>query len=582
MSIVRTLRKFGQILSAHQKYRIFELGILMVIGGFLETCSVSLIMPFMDTVMKPEKAMQTWYAKIICSIFGITSPRIFLITIAVMLAVLYIFKNIYLMFEFSVQYKFVYGNMFAMQSRLLGEIIHRPYTYFLSVNSGEIIRIISNDTMSAFNMLVTFLLLFTEFVVSGMLIIAIFVISPQLTACMAGLIGILMVFIYLVVKPVIRKAAIDQQKSGTGINKWMLQSIHGIKELKVMQKESFFQENYDRNGYVFVNSLRWYRTLGAAPRFIIEGVCMGAMFLVVAIKISTGTNLESMIPVLTAVAMAAIRLLPSANRISNALTEVAYGEPMLDKVIENLKMFENFSNRDSDDERLDVMKTYRFEDRIVLNRIFFHYPGSDSMVLSGTSMDIRKGESIGIVGPSGAGKTTLVDIILGLLIPQEGQVLVDGFDIHEDPGGWLSGIGYIPQSIFMLDDTVRANVAFGEKTEDIDDEKVWEALSQAAMDDFVRSIPEGLDTRIGERGVRFSGGQRQRIGIARALYRNPQLLIFDEATSALDNETESVIMESIHGLKGTKTMIIIAHRLTTVEACDHIYRVEGGEIIKER
>lgn len=581
MLFIRIIRKFNSILSKHQKLRIVQLAVLMVIGGFLETCSVSLILPFMDVVMEPDLAMEKWYAKLICQVFGLQIPRTYLMFLAIALAALYVVKNVYLMAEYNVQHRFVYGNMFALQERLLDTFIHRPYEYFLHISSGDIMRIISADTAAAFNLLVDLLSLFTELVVSLMLAAAIFVITPAVTLCITALLLAIMLFIFVVLKPILRRMAVNQQKSAAGMNKWLLQSIQGIKELKVMSKENFFKENYDYYGKAYVRSLRWNQTLGILPRFIIEGICMAAMFIVVAVLIGNGTEIQSIIPMLTAVAMAAIRLLPSVNRISGALNKIAYGEPMLDKVIENMHVLEEdpaqtTARMQSDLTVLKLREVLNFE------RISYHYPSSKELVLSDASMVIQRGESVGIVGPSGAGKTTLVDIILGLLEPQDGRVLVDGVDVKNDLSSWLSQIGYIPQMIFMLDDTIRANVAFGVPKREIADDQVWRALREAALEEFVRSLPEGLDTQIGERGVRLSGGQRQRIGIARALYQNPEVLIFDEATSALDNETESAIMESIHSLRGTKTMIIIAHRLTTIEACDHVYRVENGAIIRER
>lgn len=581
--ILKMIKKFRKILSKHQKFRIFELFILMVIGGFVETCSVAFILPFMDAVMNPGQIMDTWYGRAICQGLGITSPRTLLVVLSVALAFLYISKNIYLMFEYNIQYKFVYGNMFALQKKMLNVFIHRPYEYFLSVNSGEVIRIITSDTAAAFNLLITSLNLITETVVSIMLVSTIFVIMPAVTVCIAMLLLVLLIMIYLFVKPLLRKAALNQQKAGTGMNKWLLQSIQGIKELKVMQKEEFFQSNYDKYGQVNIRSMRWNQTLGIAPRFIIEGVSMGAMFIAIAVMVYEGTDLESMIPMLTAVAMAAIRILPSINRISNALTSVAYGEPMLDKVIENLADMdeaEKSEMAESKDRPADTGKVPALSEKLLFHKIEYHYPKTAVNVLSEASMMMKRGESVGIVGSSGAGKTTSVDIVLGLLKPQKGAVFVDGVDIRNDLSSWLSQIGYIPQMIFMLDDSIRANVAFGEKA--VSDDEVWRALKDASLDEFVRSLPEQLDTQIGERGVRLSGGQRQRIGIARALYKNPQVLIFDEATSALDHTTESTIMEAIHGLKGTKTMIIIAHRLTTIEACDRIYRIEDGKIVLER
>lgn len=587
MSILRITKKFSSILSGHQKLRIAELIILMIFGGLLEMCSVSLVMPFMNAVMNPEEVMGKWYVKLVCDLLDLHSPRTFLVVVAVVLAAIYIFKNIYLLFEFNIQYRFVYGNMFAMQKRLLDCYIHRPYEFFLKASSSEIIRIVNNDTPYTFNTLSTLLGMFTEIVVSGMLIITIFFITPAATVCMAVILLLLLFIINIFIKPVLAKAGVENQKSAAGMNKWLLQSIEGIKDVKITGKEEYFLDNYDFYGLTYVNALRKNGILSLTPRFFIEAISMGVMFLVVAFLIYRGNDLETIIPILTAVAMAAIRLLPSVNRISGGLASVAYYEPMLDKLIENLRDISD-SDRVSlagdmiheTKERKDTdIKPVRNEIRF--DYITFRYPMAESEVLSGASMTIHCGESVGIVGSSGSGKTTAVDILLGLLKPQQGQVLVDGVDILKDIRGWHDQIGYIPQMIFMLDDTIKNNICFGVAKENISEEDLWKALEEASLADFVKELPNGVETEIGERGVRLSGGQRQRIGIARALYRNPSILVFDEATSALDNETEAAIMESIHGLHGKKTMIIIAHRLSTIEACDTVYRVENGKIMQE-
>ncbi len=586
MQILRVMKKFNMILSKHQKFRIFELVIMMIVGGVLETCSVSLILPFMNVVMEPEETMQNNLVRSLCDFLGIESSRAFLVLLAIVLAGVFFLKNVFLLFEYNMQYRFVYGNMFAMQERLLSSLIHRPYEFFLNVNSGEVVRIINTDTPQTFGLLITLLQLFTEIVVSGMMIVTVFIIAPMITLILAAVMLIMIVLISLVLKPILNRAGKDVQSSGTGMNKWLLQSIQGIKELKVTAKEGFFSENFNRYGSRFVVSLRKSGVLSVVPRFIIEAVCMCAMFGIVAVMIYNGTDLELIVPILTAVAMAAMRLLPSVNRISSALSSISYTEPMLDKLIENLR---DISGSDSVSLGMTLTKEEQissgvidgFDKEIRLSNITYRYPGAEDAVISDAGVAIAKGESVGIVGPSGAGKTTAVDILLGFLMPEEGQVLLDGVDIQEDMPGFLKLVGYIPQSIFMLDDTIRANVAFGENQNDVDDQ-VWRALEQASLGEFVRELPDGLDTEIGERGVRLSGGQKQRIGIARALYRDPEILVFDEATSALDNDTEESIMESINHLKGEKTMIIIAHRLTTIDKCDVVYRVEGGKISKER
>ena len=298
--------------------------------------------------------------------------------------------------------------------------------------------------------------------------------------------------------------------------------------------------------------------------------------------IVNGSDITDMLPQISAFAFAAVRLLPSANRMSSAMNAVAYQEPMLDKTIENIKTADVYEKEDrlamEEKKKQQGAKTVTLEKECALSDISFSYPNTEAQVLDCAGMRIPVGKSVGIVGTSGAGKTTAVDILLGLLKPQAGRILSDGTDIHEDYAGWLSHLSYIPQMIYMLDDTIRANVAFGFHKSEVDDERVWKALEEAQLKEFVEGLPDGINTTIGERGIRLSGGQRQRIGIARALYTDPELLIFDEATSALDNETEAAIMESVNSLHGKKTMIIIAHRLTTIKECDIIYRVENGKI----
>lgn len=584
MSIFRVIKKFKLILSTDQKSKIIVISILMILGGLLETISVSLVVPFMNSIMEPSEMMEKWYVLRLCDFLKLQNERTFLVCFGIFLAVIYILKNIYLIIETSIQYQFVYRNMIKMSQRLLANYISRPYEFFLNVNSGEILRIINTDTPYTFTLLSTLLSLFTELVVSVMLIAAVFIFAPEITMILAFILILLVIVFNFWFKPILRESGVIHQEAGTGMNKWLLQSIQGIKELKVMNKESFFLKNYNNYGEKYVVAAKRHNVLALTPKFVIEAICMGSMFIIVSLIIYFGADIELIMPMLTAVVMAALRLLPSVSRISTALSGIAFNEPFLDKLIENLQDIDD-SRPDSLLERKGVRQTqnhFEMKDSIIFDNISFRYPNTEENVLNKAYLKINKGEAIGIVGASGSGKTTSVDIMLGLLYPQEGNILKDGEDISNDIDGWHAQIGYIPQMIFMMDDSIRENVAFGIPSENIDDEQVWKALKEASLDSFVRSLPEGLETQIGERGVRLSGGQRQRIGIARALYSNPQILIFDEATSALDNETEATIMESIRKLQGSRTMIIIAHRLSTIETCDSVYRVENGKMIKEK
>lgn len=581
MQLIKVLKKLNTILSRHQKRQVLKLVILMIIGGVLEMCSVSLILPFMNIIMEPEKTMEGGYIQSICNILGIRSANTFLVVIAVVMAVIFVLKNIFFLYEYNVQYRTVYGNMLIMQEKLLSTLLHRPYEYFLKINSGEVVRIINTDTPNAFTLLGSLLQLFTEFIVSGMIILTVLLIAPVITLIMGAVLLVLVLFINHILKPILHRAGEGMQESSAGMNMWLLQSIQGIKDVKVTSKEGYFAKKFNDHGMGYVDALRKSNVLVIVPRFIIEAVSMCVIFAVIAIFIINGTRLEVIIPMLTAVAMASVRLLPSMSRISKFLGIISYNEPMLDKLIEYLKVV---SGKEEVSLEMEIDtgaaassgRITGFSKNIRLENITYSYPGTDTLVFDGADLTVDKGMSIGIIGASGAGKTTAVDLLLGMLDPDKGRVLLDDTDIQSDLPGFFDLVGYIPQSIFMMDDTIRANVAFGE--EDVSDDAVWAALKDASLDEFVKGLPDGLDTEIGERGIRLSGGQKQRIGIARALYRDPEILIFDEATSALDDETEKSIMESINNLKGHKTMIIIAHRLTTIEDCDAIYRVEDGKI----
>ncbi|MGN1023579.1 MAG: ABC transporter ATP-binding protein, partial [Lachnospiraceae bacterium] len=311
------------------------------------------------------------------------------------------------------------------------------------------------------------------------------------------------------------------------------------------------------------------------PSLSIETVMMVGILAAVGVLIQQGTGVSAMIGQVAVLCMVGIRILPSANRIANAFNDISYYEPSLAAVEQVLSKTEAEKEKPKAAPSREVTRV-PFLHEIRFEHLSYRYPGTDTDILAGADLVIPKGASIGLIGPSGAGKSTTVDVLLGLLVPQAGKVTVDGADIRDNLPGWYDRIGYVPQMIYMLDDTIRANVAYGIAPEKIDDQKVWYALSQARIDGFVQDLPNGLDTGIGERGVRISGGQRQRLGIARALYHNPDVLIFDEATSALDSNTENGIMEAIDDFKGKKTIVIVAHRLTTIRNCDAVYRVEGG------
>ena len=580
--MVRIFKKFNLLLDKTHKKKLTILFFMMLVGAVLEVVGVSMMLPLMTAIMDENIIASNALIGNICAMLHIdTHQGLILFCIAALIFV-FVAKDLFLILQYYVQVRFVTNNRFATQCRLLHLFLLRPYEYYLSAETSEILRIINYDVGQTYALLTTLLGFLTESVISVALIITIFIIEPMMSTFVALVIGVTMLIITKSVKPILTREGLSQQRNNALVNKWIIQATNGIKEVKVGNKESFFEENYNQSGQALIRAEKWNTVFSNIPRLMIEMTCICSMLLLFAILILMGRDIASLIPAIGAFAMAAVKLMPSANRIVSAFNAIAYQEPALNKMLENLNLLEQKGNTVQSETENITRSELTVNHTIELKGISYSYPNTNKEILSQADMLIPVGKSVGIVGTSGAGKTTAVDILLGLLNPKEGYVLTDGVDIMENYAQWLTHLSYIPQSIFMLDDTIRANVAFGVSAEEQDDEQIWKALEEAKLADFVRTLPDGLETSIGERGVRLSGGQRQRIGIARALYTNPKLLIFDEATSALDNETEAAIMESINSLHGKKTMIIIAHRLQTIEGCDIVYRVEGGKISREK
>lgn len=579
--MLQIIKKYIILLNEKQKRRIIILVFLMLIGAVLETIGVSLIVPLMTAILNDNFYRTNQYAVMICRLLDIHSSKGFMASMLVAVALIFVIKDSFLLFEYYVQARFVSNNRLRMQQEVMQKIISRPYSFFLNTGSGEVLRRVTDDVSLTFNLLALLLNFYTEMIVSIVVVIAIMVIDPAMACVIMAVLVVELLIIYKVIKPVLRKAGVTRLNATVEANKWILQATSGIKELKVARKEEYFVKQFAYYAKQSVKAEQKKTVLDNAPRLIIEAVTVDVMIAFILILLLRGADAKSLLPQLSAFAFAAVRLLPAANHMSSAMNNIVYFEPALNSLLESFQMLENSDRKDREQSNFE-QDDITFMNNIEIENISFAYPDSDMSVLDHANMIIPVGKSIGIVGTSGAGKTTVVDIILGLLKPHSGEVLSDGKNIMSNYDEWLSKVGYIPQMIYMLDDTIRANVAFGIAENEIDDEQIWYALEEAQLKEFVQSLPNGIDTAIGERGVRLSGGQRQRIGIARALYMNPTLLILDEATSALDNETEAAIMESIHALHGKKTLVIIAHRLTTIADCDIVYRVEDGKIVQER
>lgn len=583
----KIIKKLMVLLDGRQKRIMVLLVFLMLIGAVLETLGVSLVIPVMNVVMDEHAVENNKYLQVICDILRIEYNDTRKLMIFTMLALIGVFvvKNIFLFIQQKAQLRFVYTNQFATSRRMMINFMERPYEYYLNADTSVIQRSITSDVNNMYGLILALLQLFSEAIVFVCLVLVSLATDVWMTVTVTLLLVVVLAIIKGILKPIMKKAGEENQDYYSGLYKWIDQSVMGIKEIKVANKENYFINEYAKCGAGYVSAVQRYNLYNATPRLLIETVAIAGMILYMMFQILQGTAVSEIVPQVAALAVAAMRLIPCANRINNHLTSISYFEPFFMGVSDNLQeeIRDESINYDENAYKQKVkVDKLEIKEKIELKDIVYKYPNTEVLIFDHADMEIPVGKSVGIVGTSGAGKTTVVDILLGLLRLQSGEILADGVEVREHYQSWLKNIGYIPQSIFMIDSTIRKNVAFGYADEDIDDEKVWRALKEAQLDEFVRGLPEGLNTSIGERGIRISGGQRQRIGIARALFEDPEVLVLDEATSALDNETEAAIMDSINRLHGKKTLIIIAHRLQTIEKCDMVYRVENGKVERER
>lgn len=577
------IKKLRVVLSAKQKRRVAGLLFLILIGAILETLGVSMILPVVMAIVEPDVLTENRVVAEICKILGLDSLEQFVIVMIAVLIFIFVFKNAYLLFMYYVQHTFICNSQFLISRDLLRIYFNKPYEFYLNANTSDVLRTVYSDTTGVFSLLLECIQFLSEFIIAVCLGLVLLIIDFQMMVIMCLVLFGVTALIALLFKPKMGRIGQEARVRQSRMYNSIIQSIMGIKDVKIFAKEESFLEEYENNGRKFYDLSRSQKVLGSAPRLIIEAVCIGGILAYLGVMIALGRSVTSMLPQLTAFAMAAVRLMPCANRMSTYLANIAYYKPTLDFVYENVEIPQNVkAEYNPKTAGRGDGKKLPFTKEITIEQISYQYPNSDKKIFDRADMRIPIGKSVGIVGKSGAGKTTLVDIMLGLLDAQEGRILCDGTDVLTNYRGWLHNIGYIPQSINLIDDTIRANVAFGIPREKVDEQRVWEVLEEAQLTSFVKEQPDGLNTEIGERGIRMSGGQRQRLGIARALYHDPELLILDEATSALDNDTEAAIMEAINNFHGRKTMLIIAHRLKTIESCDMIFAVRDGRIVQER
>ena len=586
-TLIRMWNQLRYIMTEKQKRQSAAIFILIIGGALFETLGVSAILPFIQSIMEPEELVNKWYIAVIVRTLNLKDTYSIVYLCGVFISLVYVIKNVYLFASSRIQSKFRWRFQKNLSTKMLASYMKRPYVYFLDINSAEIIRTLSTDVFGVLEILQNGFRFFSEFFT--VVLIGIFTISVDAVMALQILLiaGLCFFGITFFFKNRLSKIGAKQRDANVERTKCAYQAVNGYKEVQVMQRADCFVEAYEE-AYEGQRKLEVsFETISALPERLIETVCIIGLILVVCLRLASGVAVEEFVPKLSVFAVAAFRILPSVSRMTGYLNNVVYYRSTAEAVSDELHAVEEYRqiidrqiNKEVEEQSDEE---YSFRDKVEVRNIRWKYPRSDKYVLQDVSITIEKGDSVALIGASGAGKTTLADVILGLLHPEGGAVSVDGIGIETIPRKWSRLIGYVPQVVFLVDDTIRNNIAFGLRQEEINDEMVWSALEQAQLKEFVQGLPNELNTIVGERGVKFSGGQRQRIAIARALYYNPDILVLDEATSALDNETESAVMESIEALQGHKTLIIVAHRLTTIRKCNKIYEItDGHAILREK
>ena len=582
---MKSFLKIFKILTPKQLRICFALIILMFVIAVFEAFGIGLLYPLITIIGDPaylEKHAEI--AKII-SYLGITTHKSLVIFLSLGLVFFYIFKNFLILFQGKLQIAFTLNNQADYTKRLYKYYINKPYLFHVDTNFSVILRNINLGCIIVFSQILTnTLIIITNIITMIVIWILLLIMDWVMAIVIAFVLAPLMLGILNYFRKKINKYGTRQNECNVEYIKWLNQGFWSVKETKVMQKEAFFTEEFAKAFNEFTVTQKQFLFINRFPKCIIEMVCVGGILLLITFKMLFNTDPSSIIPALGVLALAAMRLMPCMNQITGMFNEIKFKMPFFNEVYDDFIAIKNQKKDDETNAQRGNKERLPFDKDISVENLTFGYPETNKNVFDNVSFKIPKGKFVGVVGPSGAGKTTFVDILLGLLQPSGGVINVDGKNIFDNIQGWLDNVSYVPQSIYLIDGTIRENIAFGILPEDIDDKRIEKVLKMAELYDFVQSLELKENTQCGDKGAKLSGGQKQRIGIARALYQNPSVLILDEATSALDTETEKQITETINKLKGEITIIAIAHRLSTLENCDFKIKFENNTatIIEEK
>ncbi len=576
--MIELLKKLLEILPTKDRAKLVILFFLMLVGGFLEAVSIGIVAGFVAVVADPNILFEIEYLKKPLDFLGVSTSRDILVYGTFLLIGVFLIKNAYIAFYKYIKSRFVYNRYRSISTRLFNIYMNVPYSFHLRCNSADLVRNITTETRYlASHVMLPILEIATEAVMALGILILLFAVEPVVTLAALVLLGGTSVLFLKTTKNRVRKHGQKTLKERAGIIKVVNEGIGGFKDATIMNRQKWFVDKFKRSIHSLSKAEIVRQTTSQSVRPAMETIAVSGMLLIAIVLLRQGYSMAALVPILALFALSIQRLLPAMNKIIEQYTSLRYHAYAADPIHQDLTNLKDYAGKPAEDEEERI----HLKEKIEVKNLTYVYPKSEEEVLKDISLAIPKSSAVGFVGATGSGKTTLVDLILGLLTPTKGNVYVDGKDIKNNLLAWQRNIGYIPQFIYLSDDTIKNNIAFGLTEEEIDNEKLQEAIRVAQLDDFINTLPKGVDTFIGERGIRLSGGQRQRIGIARALYNNPEVLVMDEATSSLDNITEKFVIQAIERLKKERTVIIIAHRLTTVKNCDKLYLVKDGRIAAE-
>ena len=574
---LKSFFKIFSILTRKQMRICFVLVFLMFVVGIFEAVGIGLIYPLITVIGEPNYLQEHVRIARLLSIIGITTYKELVIFSILGLIGFYVLKNFLVLLQGKIQVSFTFHNQAAYSIDLFRYYMNKPYLFHVNTNFSVLLRNLSSACYAVFSdILIGTLVIMTN--VITMMVIWIFIMVMDLVMALVVLLA-LAPLLYLILR-YFRKKMSDygeiQKDRNIVCMRWLYQGFWSVKQTKVMQKEDFFTKVYAKAFVDFSDSQKQFHFLNRIPRALIEMVCINGILLLIVVKMLFGMDSASIIPSLGVLALAAVRLMPCMNQITSLFSQVKFNQPLFDEVYDDFMEVKKLREQ-KDKVAVEEKKVpFVFSNEIEVKNLGFAYSETAKPVFSNVSFKIPKGSFVGIVGPSGAGKTTFVDLLLGLFQPTDGEILVDGKNISSNMKGWLDNVSYVPQSIYLIDSSIRENIAFGVLPEDIDDERIDQVLKMVELYDFVQTLDLKANTSCGDQGAKLSGGQKQRIGIARALYQNPRILVLDEATSALDTETEKQITDTITKFKGDITIIAIAHRLSTLENCDFKIKFDNG------